>query len=127
MKALFLTLLISLNCYGLEPAETLKTRIIELIPTNYIVLNRGSNDDIKKGEHVQILLEENLVSRAVCIEQNPTASLWKVYRILSPELFELDLDFTLKSLALSTIRPHEQLKKQEVPPEVLNRFQLLTQ
>lgn len=113
---------ISLNVYALEPGEKLTTRIIELIPTNFVIFNRGLIDDIAVGEHIQLQIEEQMFARGVCLQAKKNHSLWKVYRIHSPGVFELDLDFTMVSLKLSTVRPHHQYEKVDIPENVQKIF-----
>lgn len=99
----FFILIISCPLFALVYGDRMQIKILKTYEGNYLVLNRGVEDGIFKGEHVKITNDQGYVSRAICIKPRMQISHCKIYRVVNPELFSLDFDYTLSSIKQSEI------------------------
>jgi hypothetical protein len=113
MRKFILSLMFILNfssVFALESGEQINGKILKLIPKNFLVLNRGRQDDVKEGEHIQFKVGDSVIGRGLCIKSQSTISFWKIYRINSAEVFKISLDLQIEAIPLSSIRPKVLLK-----------------
>jgi hypothetical protein len=86
---LFLSLtlfIISLNAFSLEIDEKLTLRIVNTSDSKKtILINRGIEDGLAKGDHAKFFVSIGVVARGVAIKVSPTRSVWSVYRIVNKE------------------------------------------
>lgn len=83
-----------------------KLSVIKAYDNNFLVLNRGLEDGIIKGDHIKLTNENGYIARAICIKTSMLLSHWKVYRVVNPELLSFDSTYKLKSMNQSQI-PNE--------------------
>lgn len=102
MKYLLLILL-STPLLALVYGDKMSGKILKAYKQNYLVINRGIEDGIVKGEHVKITNEQGYVSRAICIKPRMQISHCKVYRVVNPDLLSLDFDYSISSIKQSEI------------------------
>ncbi len=102
MKYLSL-LFISYSALALVYGDKMKGKILKSYSQNYLVLNRGIEDGIFKGEHVKITNKQGYVSRAICIKPRMLISHCKVYRVVNPDLMSMDSEYIISSIKQSEI------------------------
>jgi hypothetical protein len=97
-KILFLFLIcISSNSYSLEIDEKLTLRIVKVSESRKTMLiNRGVEDGIVKGDHAKFFLTVGVVARAVAVKVSPTRSVWSVYRLVNADYIKNDQVMKLK-------------------------------
>lgn len=103
---LFILLLIafSFSAHALEYNDVLpKVNVIKTYKNNFLVLNRGLEDGIYKGDHIKLTNINGYIARAICIKASMLLSHWKVYRVVHPELLSYDDNYKLRSMNQSEI------------------------
>jgi hypothetical protein len=81
--ALFIT---CFNAFSLEIDEKLTLRIVNTSDSKKtILINRGIEDGLAKGDHAKFFVSIGVVARGVAIKVSPTRSVWSVYRIVNKE------------------------------------------
>lgn len=98
-----LLILVSTPLLALVYGDKMNGKILKAYQQNYLVINRGIEDGIVKGEHVKITNDQGYVSRAICIKPRMQISHCKVYRVVNPDLLSLDFDYTISSIKQSEI------------------------
>ncbi|MFZ4713557.1 MAG: outer membrane protein [Bacteriovoracaceae bacterium] len=94
---LSLTLLISFQVFALEIDEKLTLRVLKLSDTKKTMLiNRGVEDGLAEGDHAKFFITTGVVARGVLVKVSPTRSVWSIYRLVNPELINLDGVMNLK-------------------------------
>ena len=69
---------------SLEIDEKLTMRIVSTSESKKtILINRGIEDGLAKGDHAKFYVSSGVVARAVCIKLSPTRSVWSVYRVVN--------------------------------------------
>lgn len=83
---MFCMLLISNISFSLEIDEKLTLRIVNTSDSKKtILINRGIEDGLAKGDHAKFFVSIGVVARGVAIKVSPTRSVWSVYRIVNKE------------------------------------------
>ena len=101
---ILLAIMLSSTTYALEFNDIInKLSVIKAYDDNYLVLNRGLEDGIIKGDHIKLTNENGYIARAICIKASMLLSHWKVYRVVNPELLSFDDYYVLKSMNQSEI------------------------
>ena len=96
---ILLAIMLSSTTYALEFNDIInKLSVIKAYDDNYLVLNRGLEDGIIKGDHIKLTNENGYIARAICIKASMLLSHWKVYRVVNPELLSFDDYYVLKSM-----------------------------
>ena len=100
----FLLTAFSLCAHALEYNDVLpRVNVIKAYDDNFLVINRGIEDGIYKGDHIKLTNQNGYIARAICIKASMLISHWKVYRVVNPELLSYDDDYKLKSMNQSKI------------------------
>lgn len=100
----FLLIAFSLCAHALEYNDVLpRVNVIKAYDDNFLVINRGLEDGIYKGDHIKLTNQNGYIARAICIKASMLISHWKVYRVVNPELLSYDDDYKLKSMNQSKI------------------------
>ena len=97
MRLFFLILLPTL-AHALITEDRMDVRIIKVYDKNVLVLNRGLEDDISKGDHIKLTTDDGFIARGLCVRSGMLSSHWKIYRVVKPELVSKDTVFHLNSL-----------------------------
>jgi hypothetical protein len=83
--------------YSLEIDEKLTLRIVSTsVSKKTILINRGIEDGITKGNHAKFFVSSGVIGRAVCIKLSPTRSVWSVYRVVNAGFIREDQVMKLK-------------------------------
>jgi len=88
---------------ALITSDEMKTNILKIYDKNVLVLNRGLEDGIFKGDHIKMTNDEGFIARGICLKTSLTLSHWKIYRVVRPELVGMDSTYTLHSMNQSEI------------------------
>ncbi len=92
--------LASLYSYGLEIDERLTMRIVKVSASKKtILINRGVEDGIIKGDHAKFFLTIGVVARGVVVKVSPTRSVWSLYRLVNADYIRDDQVMRLKITA----------------------------
>ncbi|MAX65952.1 MAG: hypothetical protein CME66_03360 [Halobacteriovoraceae bacterium] len=100
MKLMFLLLFglgfIS-HTFALEIDEKLTLRIVGTSESKKtILINRGIEDGLVKGDHAKFFVSQGVIGRAVCIKLSPTRSVWSVYRKVNADFLREEQVMKLK-------------------------------
>lgn len=98
---IYLSLLILLLCnsaYALIQNDMIDAKILKVNEENILVLDRGIEDGIERGDHVKITNELGFVARAICLRTGMLTSHWKVYRVVYPEKMSKDLTYEVRGI-----------------------------
>ena len=83
--------------FALEVDEKLTLRIVNTSETKKtILINRGVEDGLAKGNHAKFFVASGVIARAVCIKLSPTRSVWSVYRLVNADFLRDDQVMKLK-------------------------------
>ncbi|MAW07926.1 MAG: hypothetical protein CME61_06555 [Halobacteriovoraceae bacterium] len=99
MKRLFIIIFLLLNfkAYGLEVDEKLTLKILDTSSTKKTLLvNRGLEDGLVKGDHAKFFNETGVFARAVLVKVSPSRSVWSVYQLIKPDEITKSLVANLK-------------------------------
>lgn len=108
MKKILLLLLLTTNTFALEVDEKLTMRILKVSESGKtILINRGTEDGLVKGDHAKFFMTIGVVARGVMVKGSPTRSVWSVYRMVNAEEIKNDNVMNLK------ITPAVKLTKDE--------------
>lgn len=99
------------NALALVSSDKMTTQILKMYDKNILVLNRGLEDGIFKGDHIKLTSEDGFIARGICLKTSMLLSHWKIYRVVRPQLVSKDTLYTLRSINQSQI------------PESLEEFQ----
>jgi hypothetical protein len=100
MTKFLVLLLISFSAFSLEIDERLTLRIVKVSESKKtILINRGIEDGIIKGDHAKFFLTVGVVSRGVVVKVSPTRSVWSLYRLVNTEYIRDDQVMRLKITA----------------------------
>lgn len=122
LNILFLTLftcLISGPLSALEIDEKLTLRIVKTSDSRKtILINRGQEDGIVKGDHAKFYLSVGVVARGVAIKISPTRSVWSLYRLVNADYIKDEQVMKLKITAPVKITKDDSrtLVGDDVPP-----------
>jgi hypothetical protein len=82
MKWLFVFYLFTSFAWALDPSEEFPVKVEKIYGPEFIELNRGREDGLKKGDHIKIFKDGNYVSRAIVMKTEMTKSYLRVYRVI---------------------------------------------
>lgn len=92
--------LFTLTANALEIDEKLTLRVVKVSDTRKtILINRGQEDGIVKGDHAKFYLSIGVVARGVAIKISPTRSVWSLYRLVNADYVRNDEVMKLKITA----------------------------
>jgi len=92
-----LAVLLSFNAFSLEMDEKLTLRIVNTSQTKKtIVINRGIEDGLVKGDHAKFFVSSGVIARGVAIKLSPTRSVWSIYRVVNTEFLKEEQVMRLK-------------------------------
>jgi hypothetical protein len=85
------------SVFALEIDEKLTLRILKSSDSRKTILvNRGIEDGLAKGDHAKFFLSVGVVARAVVIKASPTRTVWSVYRVVNADYIRADQVMNLK-------------------------------
>ncbi len=100
LMAVLFSGLFSASLCALEIDEKLTLRIIKTSDSRKTVLiNRGQEDGIVKGDHAKFYLSVGVVARGVAIKISPTRSVWSLYRLVNADYIKDEQVMKLKITA----------------------------
>ncbi len=101
MKYFLVSLLfLSNSVMALDFSEVLPNiRILQALPQNVVMINRGVEDGIYKGDHARLVNMDGYAARAVCLSSRSEASYWRLYRIVNPA--SISKDFVYKIVGMN--------------------------
>ena len=70
-----------------------------------ILINRGVEDGLIKGDHAKFFLTVGVVARGVVVKVSPTRSVWSIYRLVNADYITDDQVMKLKITAPVKITP----------------------
>lgn len=83
---LFSLLLLTTSLWALEIDEKLTMRIVKASQSRKtILINRGIEDGLVKGDHAKFFLTIGVVARGVVVKLAPTRSVWSIYRLVNAD------------------------------------------
>jgi hypothetical protein len=82
MKVFILSLFILNSAWALDQNEDLNTKVKAVEESQFVVLDRGREDGIRKGDHVKFYQDGNFVARGVAIHSDMQNSKFIVYRVM---------------------------------------------
>lgn len=117
-QIIFLFFLLSASAFALDPMETLPNiKIIQVLPDNVVMINRGVEDGIYKGDHTRFVNTDGYAARAICLSSQSEASYWRLYRIVNPETISKDFVYEIIGMNLSEIPENKTaIKDQRFAP-----------
>ena len=100
MTKVLVLFLLSFNVFSLEIDERLTMRIVKVSESKKtILINRGIEDGIIKGDHAKFFLTVGVVARGVVVKVSPTRSVWSIYRLVNADYIRNDQVMRLKITA----------------------------
>ncbi|MEX0799523.1 MAG: hypothetical protein WD025_08760 [Bacteriovoracaceae bacterium] len=102
MKYFFIivTSLWTISAVGLEIDEKLTLRVVKTSDSKKtILINRGKEDGVEKGDHAKFYLSVGVVARGVAIKISPTRSVWSLYRLVNADYIRDEQVMKLKATA----------------------------
>lgn len=100
LNLLLLNLAAFPSAHALEIDERLTLRIVKTSETKKTVLiNRGKEDGLVKGDHAKFYLSVGVVARGVAIKISPGRSVWSLYRLVNADYIQNDQVMKLKITA----------------------------
>ncbi len=106
MKLLIFTMFLCVGTeliWAMDNNETVDSKIIKVMDENIIVLNRGVEDGISRGDHGKITHTNGFIARGIAVNTGMMTSHWKIYRVAYPEKVSKDLTYTLTNINSSKI------------------------
>ncbi|MCO4753185.1 MAG: hypothetical protein KC478_01820 [Bacteriovoracaceae bacterium] len=92
--------LLTTTAFALEIDEKLTLRIVKTSESKKTVLiNRGKEDGLEKGNHAKFYLSVGVVARGVAVKISPTRSVWALYRLVNANYIKDDQVMKLKITA----------------------------
>ena len=110
------------NAFALESSDVFKVSILKAYKNNYLVINRGLEDGIDKGDHIKLTNTQGYIARAICVKTSMLLSNWKVYRVVRPELLSFDSIYKLKSINQSKVPKQLSFLKKKDFSQKFNDF-----
>ncbi len=85
------------DSYSLEIDQKLTLRILKTSSSKKtILINRGVEDGLVKGDHAKFYLSVGVVARGVLIKESPRRSVWSIYRLVNSPFIKEDQVMKLK-------------------------------
>ncbi len=92
-----LSMVVVSSVFALEVDEKLTTRFLKISSSKKtILINRGLEDGLVKGDHGKFFLTTGVIARGVVIKATPSRSIWSLYRIIKKNEVIVDKVVTLK-------------------------------
>jgi len=89
-----------MSTQALEIDEKLTFRIVNTsVSKKTMLINRGIEDGIVKGDHAKFYQTVGVVARGVVIKVSPTRSVWSIYRLVNNDYIKADQVMKLKITA----------------------------
>ncbi len=88
---------------ALITSDQMQTHILKIYDKNVLVLDRGLEDGVFKGDHIKMTNQEGFIARGICLQSSLTLSHWKIYRVIRPELVSMDSTYLLHSINQSEV------------------------
>lgn len=93
-------ILVAQSTFALEVDEKLTLRILKTSESGKtILINRGFEDGLVKGDHAKFFLSVGVVARGVLLKGSPTRSVWSIYRLVNKGYIRDDQVMNLKITA----------------------------
>lgn len=93
----FLAAIFCFHAFALEVDEKLTLRIVKVSQSRKtILINRGVEDGLTKGDHAKFFLTIGVVARGVVVKVSPTRSVWSIYRLVNADYIKDDQVMKLK-------------------------------
>lgn len=90
----------ALGLHALEIDEKLTLRVLKTSDTRKtILINRGKEDGLVKGDHAKFYLSVGVVARGVAIKISPGRSVWSLYRLVNADYIRDEQVMKLKITA----------------------------
>lgn len=108
----------SLYSFCLEVDEKLPLRILRTSRSKKtILINRGLEDGLVKGNHAKFFLTKGVVARGVVVKAAPTRTVWALYRVIDAEEVRTDRVMNLKvaTPVKLTEDPTKMLSHEDLP------------
>jgi hypothetical protein len=118
-----LLILMSFNANALEIDDKLTLRVLKTSESKKtILINRGIEDGVQKGDHAKFFLSVGVVARGVSIKVSPTRSVWSLYRLVYPDYIANDQVMNLKATREVKITedPTKVITKVDAPVNLSN-------
>ncbi len=94
---IIIVLIISCSANALEVDDKLTMRILKTSDSaKTVLINRGIEDGLAKGDHAKFFLTIGIVARGVVEKVSPTRSVWSLYRIVNAGYLKNDVVMNLK-------------------------------
>lgn len=94
---LFFFFFSALKVMALEIDDKLTLRIVNTSESKKtLLINRGIEDGLVKGDHAKFFVSSGVVARGVCIKLSPTRSVWSIYRVVNAPFLAEDQVMKLK-------------------------------
>lgn len=100
LSFILVLLVISGHVFSLEIDEKLTMRIVKTSESKKtILINRGVEDGLVKGDHAKFFLTIGVVARGVVVKLAPTRSVWSIYRLVNADYIKDNQVMKLKITA----------------------------
>lgn len=94
---LYTVFICSFSAHALVVDEKLTLRVLKLSDSKRtILINRGVEDGLVKGDHAKFYLSTGVVARGVVVKTAPSRSIWSLYRIIDSKKISADAVLNLK-------------------------------
>ena len=116
---LFVSMSISSSLWSLEVDEKLTLKVLNTSSTKKtILINRGLEDGLVKGDHAKFFNEVGVFARAVIVKVSPSRSVWSVYQLIKPEELNKAIVANLKiSMPVKVTQDKTKMLSPENRPE----------
>jgi hypothetical protein len=91
-------ILVPTNVQALIWNDGFDARILKVNEENVMVLDRGIEDGVERGDHAKITNSLGFVARAIALRTGMMTSHWKVYRVVYPEKMSKDLTYQVRAI-----------------------------
>lgn len=106
MKTLFIIALSSWQIFALGVNDTMEVKVLDILKSNRVSLNRGVADGLIKNSHFKLNGALGYLARGVVIYAKEDFSIVQLYRIIGYDSFSRNDKYTLTSLKTSFVAPH---------------------
>ena len=122
MFKLLLTLFLSsmsFSLFCLEVDEKLTLKVLNTSSTKKtLLINRGLEDGLVKGDHAKFFNEVGVFARAVIVKISPSRSVWSVYQLIKPDELNKSIVANLKiSMPVKVTQDKTKMLSPENRPE----------
>lgn len=96
----------SAKSFSMINNDDFEARILKLNEENILVLDRGIEDGVERGDHVKITNNFGFMARAIALRAGMLTSHWKIYRVTNPDKISKDITYKV-----TNINNHEVAEK----------------